>query len=425
MLKVDRRTDSRFDQADREAQPPPRFGVALFDQSRDSGWACLAGGEPFRFPNPADLANDCIWICGCEWEEYNDRWKRFHHLRRNDYISRVVCIAEDMGVRADGQGRFGAMAQRASMEVSAVIHRSMVIATQIYGWKSPIQHLREESLMEDVRNCLLDRVAPPAVKPYMRPVLASAYQSYSTVGSIPFHSVLVQLRFNRLEYAQRVLATKVPDSAWVAASHMTLEQALNPDRPCLVNATIDYPGCDPALANLCAFGAQPGKRTILRTWISQPELLWLSRFAHIQISQALFTSGSFSLPHKVQLPEILTSDPLWSLSISAGLVAEAHWRALAHDAYKPTYEGKRDVSAWAVWLRATDRGLCFEAALRAHNAGFNVTGYGHGSIAVSLARDRLQTELPRLLDFALEADFAHPAFRPIFEEHGLIRAEEV
>lgn len=436
MLKIDARTDRRTpsgatEDADAGTQPLPRFGVALFDQSRDSGWACLADGGPFRFPTPGDLASDCIWICGCDWDEYNQRWKRFHHLRRSDYLAKVTQIAEDLGVRADGQGRFGAMAQRASSEISAVIHRAMVIAAQIYGWKSPTQQLRDETLIEDIRRHLVDQVAPPQVKPFMRPALAAAFQTYSSVTNPPFQSVMVQLRFNRLEYARRILATRVPDSAWLSecieassAGPLSLEQALNPDRPCLVNATVEFTGRDPAISNLCAFGSQPGKRSVLRTWISQPELAWLSRYAHIQISGAWFTSGSFSLPRKVLLPEILTSDPLWELSLSAGLVAEAHWRALVLDPYKPSVEGKKDISVWAVWLRAADRAMCFEAALQAHNAGLNVIGYGNGSVAVSLQRDRIGEELPHLLDFAMENNFAHPAFRPIFEEHGLIRAEE-
>ncbi len=438
MLKVDRRSEPRGRAASAESeggaiisQPLPRFGVALFDQSRDSGWACLANGEPFRFPTPGDLASDCVWICGCDWEEFNLRWKRFHHLRRSDYIAKVTQIAEDLGVRSDGQGRFGALAQRACAEISTVIHRTMVIAAQIYGWTSPTQRLREETFIEDVRRHLVDQVAPPQVKPHMRLALASAFQTYSSVSIPPFQSVLVPLRFNRLEHAKRVLATRVPDSAWMSedvetagGTQLSLENALDPERPCLVNATVEFGGCDPAIANLCAYGSQPGKRSVLRTWMSQPELAWLSRHAHIQISGALYASGSFGLPRKVLLPEILTSDPLWSLSLSAGLVAETHWRALVHDPYKANVEGKKDISVWAVWLRAADRALCFEAALRAHNAGLNVVGYGNGSITVSLQRDRLGQALPHLLDYAMENDFAHPAFRPIFEEHGLIRCDE-
>jgi len=435
MLKIEPRIDRRAHAGANEGddpgvQPLPRFGVALFDQSRDSGWACLADGDPFRFPTPGDLASDCIWICGCDWDEYNLRWKRFHHLRRSDYLAKVPQIAEDLGVRSDGQGRFGAMAQRASSQISAVIHRSMVIAAQIYGWKSPTQQLRDETLIEDIRRHLVDQVAPPQVKPHMRIALASAFQTYSSVTNPPFQSVMIQLRFNRLEYARRILATRVPDSAWMSEScetgsgiQLSLEQALNPERPCLVNATVEFGGRDPAISNLCAFGSQPGKRSVLRTWISQPELAWLSQHAHIQITAAHFTSGSFSLPRKVLMPEILTSDPLWHLSLSAGLVAEAHWRALALDPYKPSVEGKKDISVWAVWLRAADRAMCFEAALRAHNAGLNVIGYGNGGISVSLQRDQIGEQLPYLLDFAMENDFAHPAFRSIFEEHGLIQAD--
>jgi hypothetical protein len=125
------------------------------------------------------------------------------------------------------------------------------------------------------------------------------------------------------------------------------------------------------------------------------------------------------LPSKVRLPEILTSDPLFSLSISAGLVAEAHWRGLSSSVYKfNAAEGNRLISPWAVWLRASDRAFCFELALAAHRQGLHVTHYGNGSITVRVVR----TELPQVLDFAMEHDIAHPTFRPIFEDNGLVEA---
>jgi hypothetical protein len=193
-----------------------------------------------------------------------------------------------------------------------------------------------------------------------------------------------------------------------------MERALNPEQPSLVNATVEFQGKDPDLACLAAFGSAVGRASVLRTWISQRELVWLSKFARVHIHGIHYTESCRQLPVKVQLPELLTSDPLFSLSISAGLVAEAHWKALSNPIKKRV--GEEIYHAWAVWLRAADRALSFELALAAHKAGFQVSYYGNGSVLVNLDRARL----PALLDFAVANDVAHPAFRPIFEENGLI-----
>lgn len=408
-------------------QPLPRFGVALFDQSRDSGWACAFGGDPFRFPSPADLANDCIWVCGCERSEYMDRWRRLHHLRSAEYISKLSYLAEDLGIRQDGQGHFGEMAKRACAQLAQVLHRSAVIAAQVYDWHSPAQSMREESLMLDIRKTLSSRSAIPSTKAFFRPAMAAAFQTYSTTGAGRYGNLYVSLRLNRLTHAINVMQVQVPDSGWFFHSaedtpgfRFSLDEALDPQRPCIVNATVEFAGCDPDIANLCAFGSQPGKRSVLRTSISQPELAWLSQFANIQVTAVAYTEGAYPLPASVRLPGILVSDPLYQLSIPAGLVAEAHWRALASDSFSPSAIDKREISPWAVWLRAQDRALCFAAALRAHKSGFRVNSYGNGSLIVCLERDRLATELPRLLDYCLEADIAHPCFDPIFREYGLI-----
>lgn len=408
----------------------PRFGVALFDDSRDSGWACLPDGEPFRFRKPEDLRNDSIWVCSSDGMDYSSRWGKMHHMRPADYISKLTHIAADYGLRLDGQGKFGSMAKQAAQVLAPTIHRAMVIAAQIYGWKNPEQMLRSDSLIDDVRKYLTDVLQPPPVQNHMRGALASAFQTFSSVNwasrARMEDSVVITLRYNRLEYAQRIMNTLVPDGAWsYQGEDMTpgfkypLERALDPEAPCLVNATVEFSGQDQEIASLCAFGSQPSSRPVLRSWISQPELRWISQHAHVNINAIRFTNCAQPLPRKLLLPELLTSDPLFQLSVSAGLVAEAHWKSLAKDVYKPSVEGKKEVSPWAVWLRAADRGYSFELALAAHKRDFYVLSYGNGSAIVSCPRSRL----PDLLEFSMENNVAHPAFRTIFIEHGLIKPD--
>lgn len=405
----------------------PRFGVALFDDSRESGWASLPDGEAMRFNSPQDLRSDCIWVCSADGDDFHKKWSRLHHLRAQEYISKLSHIASDFGLQTGVQGRFGGLAQRACSVLSPAIHRSMVIAAQVYGWTDPTSQLAENFLMDSVRNTLFDEVAPPNVRQNMASPFMSAFQRTSAPAwydKFRPDRISVTLRYNRLDYAQRILATPVPEGAWSyegsdtkSGFRCSMDRALDPDQPCIVNATVEYGGMDPDIACLTAFGAAAGSKSpALRTWISQRELQWLSKYARVQIHGIHFAMNSRPLPVKVQLPELLTSDPLFSLSVSAGMVAEAHWKALANPGKK---RGRpQPANPWTVWLRAADRAFSFELALAAFQRGFFVSYYGNGSILVYLDR----AALPDLLDFALENDVAHPAFRSLFEDNGLVPA---
>lgn len=400
----------------------PRFGVAIFDNPKDpaGGWACLAGSESFRFRQPSDLPNDCLWVCSVDGMEYMRRLSKMHHLRPSDFFrSSLKHIAADLGLHIDGEGRFGSVATVASPKLAKVVHRAALIAAQVYGWSDPQEIFRADNLYEDIRKNIAQ---PPAVHHFMRSALLSAYQSYSSPdwgSDYEPDSIVVTLRMNRLLYAQQILLTSVPDGAWAYIdSPIDLNAALDPDGPTLVEATVETANIDPSISALLAFGSQPGRRGALRRWISQRELMWLSKYARVTVTRAYKAAGSILLPERVHLPQALTADPLFSLSLSAGLVAECHWTAFCTPTFNPRLPNseKKEVSVWGVWLRAADRAMSFDLALAAHRRSFYVLGYGNGSVLVRLQRSRL----PDLLEFAMENNIAHPSFREIFEQNGMI-----
>lgn len=395
----------------------PKFGVALFDNPRDmsAGWACRADESPFKFNSVSELSNDTMWVTSLAWEEYNYRAKKLNHLRRIDYLrTSLTAIAADLGRRL-----VGAYAMDSSAVLAKVLNQSMLIAIHTYRWDSPTSDLREDVLAKDIL-----RILPPAPKPqqHTRAALMSAYQAYSTPDWAPMYepdTITLTMRYNRLDYAQQITNTLVPDDAWTyvppeQACRMNIDELLNPERPSLVEAVVELGDINPDISTLIAFGAGTTRRAGLRKWISQPELAWLSRHCKVRVSSALLSQGARPLPPGVVLPARLTSDPLFSLTISAGLVAEAHWTAIVSPVYNRALRNE-DVSSWAVWLRAIDRSLSFSLALKAFEAGFRVTGYGNGSIVLKTTRSNLRA----CLKFADENNIAHPAFHQIFTEHGI------
>lgn len=397
----------------------PNFGVALFDNPRDmsSGWACRANDDPFPFNSVSDLSNDTLWVTSLDWTEYQRRAQKLSHLRRIDYLrSSLTAIASDLGFRITG-----AYAEESCAALARVLNQAMLIAIHTYKWDSPSSDLRGDVLSDDIRRIL---PSPPKAISYTntKSALLAAYQSYSTPDwpqkFVP-DSVTLTMRYNRLEYAKKIMGTLVPDDSWTyfppeAVNNMNIDDLLNPEQPTLVEAAVELGSIDPEIASLISFGASTSARTSLRKWISQPELSWLSRHANVRVSSVLMARSSRPLSSGVELPARLISDPLFSLTVSAGLVAEAHWSAIATSTYNKTTRSA-EVNSWTVWLRAADRAMSFALALKAHEHGFMVAGYGNGSIVVRVPRDSLKS----CLAFADANDIFHPAFHQIFTEHGI------
>lgn len=394
----------------------PKVGVALFDNAGEmsSGWACLSDEHPFRFGSVHELSNAAIWVTNLTWEEYRLNASKLSHLRRVDFLrSSLPQIAADMGRRITGE-----FAKETAPILANVVQQAVLIAVSVYQWEEPISEIREDTLADDIKRTVAQAPKP---KSHLRSSLSSAHQSYSSPAWPPSYepdSFFVTLRFNRLSYARSLLSNPMPDEGWslIPSSQpelLTLDCLLDPCHPCLVEATVELGRIDPGLASLISFGATPNKRAGIRKWISQPELAWLSRHTRVNISAALVCTSARSLPETAQFPALLSSDPLFELSISAGLIAECHWTALASPTYNKLSKSS-DYSAWATWLRAVDRSMCFDLALKAHNSGFLVNGYGNGSAVIRATRDRLQD----CLGFAEANAIAHPAFFPLFVEHG-------
>lgn len=396
------------------------FGVAIFDNPAEmsSGWACRSGSRPFSFSSPSELATDVIWVVSVNFGEYMIRAKKFVNLRRTDFLrSSLTTIASDLGRRITG----GSAAETVGV-LADVVQQAVDIATHAYGWQSPMSYLREDMLSDDLRRFLPQ---PEKAPPHFRPMLMSAYQSYSKPDRPPYYepeSVMVTLRMSRLEYAQTILSSTYPESTFVYstgadAQNLSIAELLNPERPTLIEAAVELERIDPALASLVAFGSSGTNRNgAVRKWISQAELIWLSRLdgINIRVSSVLTSPRAKLIPESLRLPAKLTADPLYGLSVSAGLVAESHWYALSNT-YRNTTTKTNEVTPLAVWLRALDRALCFKLAHKAHQAGFVVAGYGNGSVTVQTPRARL----PELVEFSAANDVAHPSFPGLFREMGV------
>ena len=398
----------------------PRFGVALPDYPSDvdsNGWAYVFG-EPSarRYNTLAELPNDAIWVVNNE--KIRPGLGVARNVRGSTYLSRSLKqIADDLGHRIDG-----AASADIARKLGRIVHYAAMTAISAYGWRSPMDALSGATLADDIRKTIQPDLAPPELLDHMM----SAFQSWSSVNW-PYVAerdmVNVTLRLNRLHYARKLMSYPAPAGAWtytpVGGRADGIEQWLDPQAPCLVEATVEFADTDPELALLMAIGSGAPRAAAqggaLRKWFTSVELSWLSRFAAINVNSVLTNDAMLEPAPRTQLPDALTKDPLLAMSPAAGLVAESHWTALANPAFDPKTRGRNAIGPHGIWLRAHDRRLCFERALVLHKQGFKVGGYGNGAVMVKVARERL----PELMEVADVIEAQYPLFARLFEEHGI------
>lgn len=400
----------------------PRVGVALFSNPNDlensTGWYCASDGEPCWFTHLVDLPSEVLWVLDASHGEFTRVAKRHANLRQADFFrSSLRQIAADLGVRVNGDFHM-----EASRELARAAQSAVCVAASVYQWKNPLVDLCEPRL----RTCIAKSIPkPPKAKHTHQEALASATQNYSsppwTGMPLMMDSVMVTLRYNRVEYANRLLSIKVPDEGWTYvsdASGIAFDEFLT--RPCLARVLVEFNHPSVDLITLAAYGCSLGKsKQAIRQWVTQPELVWLSKLARIQVQEAFFSKSERDLPDDAKLPRMLTADPLFQHSMPTGLVAESHWSALTEATYNSASK-ESEVTCWGTWLRAHDRAMCFALAEKLLENRFHVGGYGNGSVLVRVPR----SELMRLMEFSVDMGLAHPCFRPILIENGVLSADE-
>lgn len=395
-----------------QGRPAFRLGLAVFqnDENPTNGVAALHGQRVRPFESRTSLPTDCLWISTARDGEVAQNFRPKNFLR-----SSIDALADDLGVElrdvVDGMPK-----------MARVLDQVAQILSACYEWDEPHMAWSKPTLAEVIREAMPRQPGP--VNGVIGP-FKDALQTYSAIPDrvlVRDHKRPIRqftLRHNRLEYARYLLSQPVPNPVgeWLAVKFDGVEEALSCDRPCLFEVALEFDSPDSGqidYSRLVAFGsASTARRSAgtIRRWVSQPELAWLARHARVHIKDALLCNAPpVSIPEEVQLPAALRSDPLLALSLAAGVVAEAHWVSLTLGRLKKREHSGASAkfqevfSPMAVWLRAHDRAYGFFMAEQAAKAGYEVVGYGYGSITVESDRN----EPAKLLELADRLGVCHP-----------------
>jgi hypothetical protein len=293
------------------------------------------------------------------------------------------------------------------------------------------------------------QVLTDAPKP--QPVLDAAYQE--SITNVPLGGMAqwaglhrITLALPRTAHIERLWRERVP-----AGDFLPVPPALFPRS---IEGRIVWlrEQRQPLLVRVDRIEWHPGQDEVGRTWLglrgrrfysAEPEPMWmtgdeaqlLARWAKFEIEMA------YQAEHWVyeSPPTIWTNDalesPLGRHAPMLGLLGHAAWQAVASPTRDPQRRTRAAVTPRAIWQRAADRRMCFDAALPLIAQGIPLVSYGQGCIEVALdphlpgeAVARLARQvrdagfvLPRALAQALPLEASASHENPVDVAHWLAR----
>ena len=397
-----------------------RFGVILFDDPTlkgqdEAGWASVSGEKPFRVARVSDLASDIIWLCDAEYNAARAAGHQsLHNVRGGSFLGTAF-----KSIISDLTGANEPTNPVACQYLSVLAQRIGTFALQHYGERA----LGGYSLSVGMQSVFDEGRVPTTGEGWVDLALTSAYQQSAKcdLGGMPFlaNAKTVHVRDNRFLHALQVMESLTPAGSFEYISGtkipMSADFILNGERPALVQVSVSK--IDPDIAGILGFGASSGKRTKVRDWVAAPELVLLDQFAQVKIKGAIFWERAEPLKPHLQIPDGMR-DGMLAMSYSAGVIAEAHLKALMAGKKDQLMNDQR-YTPRAVFLAAVDRVLTFPLVRALREAGFPVMSYGLGAVAVRAKASMLKD----LSDFVRDAGLSFPL--PEVAEKGFVDAAHV
>lgn len=395
-----------------------RFGCVLFDLQGDegkkvaipgSGWASIDGKNAERIHSTSDLSSNVRWWSNLSKETY---WKV--GLHKQPKIKPASYLSTEMGLLMKELGLNPKKNSTAQVceKLSMIFSKIMSFAREFY----PGIEFIGQDLGNDLRNILLPK--DDNISIHVDEALTRSYQDFVTCQSMypkpGWRSVV--LRRPRYFHASRIMETSIPllEEEWNFMgkddlpfdSQERLQFLLDQERPFIAQVSIvkffSQENSRLELGGLLNMGEAIGEKGAkkIRNWVPQTELLYLSKFAELQIN-AVFMAGGYEQMPGILLPNL---GELSDFSISLGLLAESLWMGLSARSINPLTRSKTLVSPRACWLRASDRFLSLTSAMILSASGFQVLSYGYGSVSVAVQEGKL----PELMEIAPHAGVCLP-----------------
>lgn len=403
--------------------------IALEPNNPNSaGFFAINGETPRRCDSITSVPNGVLVISNFDFNCYR-LLSSTKNLRPAWYLGRAPhAICADLGAPfAENKNYAASLAQSSSR----IYSRTLQFISRSYHWgqSRPFFHDTVAQDLQEMMGIGGFKNLVPAVEPQ---AFIAAYQSDSVVTGLAEPDVFyhhVTLRKNQVEHAEHICSLPLPDPMqWRRAEDGELGETdeqrirwvLESEAPILAEVELsDFR--EEAISKLISFGVSMGNQAFklgtVKTHATDAEICWLVQFCRVKIRSALIGGRYKPLLPKYKIPPALVEDPLLKLSYSAGLAAFNHFQALSSKTYNRNAQAgqmKYNHSVRNVWMKAYDRGVMFNYALRAHKQGFAVTGYGSGGLRLAFKKE----DLPKVMEFAIEQEFYAPNFHLLASSLG-------
>ncbi len=397
-----------------------KFGCIMFDLQDDgegklvpmpgSGWASVEGSSAFRIKGTGDLSSEIKWLTNLS---QHILWKtgavKQPKLKHSSYLrTDVGQIMKELGLTPPKTP----IAEVCEV-ISELFNKIMRLAIEFYGIKS----FNQKELYSEIKMAILgdDR----NISIHVDEALSRAYQDLVICEKpiIKEKSSFITLKRPRYFHAKSIIETSIPfwngDWNFVSSDMMPnttekkIEYLMKLDRPFVVKVSINNfnasDNFNVDLSKLLNLGEAIGEggKAKERNWVCQPELLYLSKFASINIDAAFVADGFQSLEKNISLPYL---GELSDFSYSLGILSENLWIGLANRSVNPQTRTKTLVSPRACWLKAADRFMTMTSAMMLSSAGFTVTSYGYGGVTIIVE----DYKIAKLIEIAPHAGLTVP-----------------
>lgn len=382
-----------------------RFGCVMFDLQDDgngksipmpgSGWASISGDVAFRIKSSGDLSSDVRWLTNLSQDVF---WKS--GLVRQSKLKPSNYLRTDLGQIMKELGLYQPKVQIVEIcqIIASFFSKIMKMAIKYYD----ISEFMQKDLATEIKHKLYPNDVSISLP--VDEALSRSYQDLVLCEKPITKEKLnfVTLKRPRLFHAKSILDTAIPsysnnwnffgDDLMPVTTNEKIDFLVNMNKPFIVKLEIKSftnheTGMDlSGLLNLGDTIGDGGKKKT-RNWVCQPELLYLSKFADLEISAAFVANEYESLEKKAELPDF---GELSNFSYALGILSECLWVGLASRSINPKTRNKSLVTPRACWLKSTDRFMTLTSAMLLVSSGFHVINYGYGGVTVAVEDYRIK-----------------------------------
>ena len=357
------------------------------------GWA-WSEGEVFDFVGHAALRDDVLWLTNLPWEYHIALGCHGSpHIKRSDFLPvPLERLTQELNITPDDKALFG-------NAIAVIGSRLIVLAHQSYGKKVIDYCMRYNTIAQAIAHALGS------------PQVTDDIQNHEVHSDIVWqnlapHAVLqhkVQrencavLRAPFFAHAQHVLTCPLPSIAeeWIEIEvepSQRLKYLRAEELPVIVEV-LDV-ALTSSMSNLYDFSSTPHRWSRRRKWMCSTEVIFLADSGGVEIGRMFIQPAGYVCDALTwSLPQ---AGAALALSLSAGLLAHAHWLS---GAIPLTH---RFWPARGMWLRTADR-LKLAATLPALGGikELQIIGYGEGAVSIFGSPDAIAEAIWRAPNIGL------------------------